>query len=788
MIVDGKNVADLLFNLIDQEENMLNEINNQLAQINIHTDIETINKISSEINEKYQEKLYQNLLNQSELIKDYEKLSTEEKIKFIHSLQDLYSEKFAAIRKFDNTNPSDKYDLLDKYFSHLKGFDKTTAPYSVNLVKLSAIKRIIYPAGIDLIKKVVSRLKDRELKVDDTKSDNPFATSPHIPHNSNDYPQEVTYKDSLGSYKGAYPYPEKEQTINETLINDIYLKDPNNFVNTVMNNNPKGIYKAGLRNDQKASDIKEILVIVDPKKIHVQIGENKDGKLVFYASHRHLAIHHEELHMVRGLRGNTRGENGLPKQLERAYHNLEEFLTITGAKSNERLLNEQMALPLRVGHSGATIGESEGSVWIGNFVATQLIHDPKDLSNINFSIYKRLDLSREYHKKANFSSSNLSGIKFQSSILQEACFDDANLEDTLLSNAEMANASLVSANLNRTDFTQANLVNANLNTAILDYTNLTGANLLNAQLKNTEGMNANFQNSNLMNTNFTNAFLKVPDFTGANLTQANFEGATFRDGIFDDADFSGAIFKNADFGGADLTKAKNLDMADFTGVDLSQVKLPMDFGQTKKETTVNENKEGNIVSNWQGHPTSPKFSQLHSEREIKDNPLQVLIDNGFLNPSQNLSDNDIKILSNPTIQEAIRTRDITVDQALKFTDNHLDRIKNHSKLLPLIAYGYLRPEEPLTEQEIKNLCNKHINDAVMCGELEAKEARQLNDEQVKRILTSGWDYDKVIGKIKIELAQQLNTTSSTVNLSIQKQSQNDIQNRLNNNHCFKPNN
>jgi hypothetical protein len=69
----------------------------------------------------------------------------------------------------------------------------------------------------------------------------------------------------------------------------------------------------------------------------------------------------------------------------------------------------------------------------------------------------------------------------------------------------------------------------------------------------------------------------------------------------------------------------------------------------------------------------------------------------------------------------------------------------------------------------------------MCGELEAYEARQLSDEQVNRILSAGWNYDKVISKIKTELAQQLNTISLTTNLSIQEQLHNDIQGKLNNN-------
>lgn len=149
--------------------------------------------------------------------------------------------------------------------------------------------------------------------------------------------------------------------------------------------------------------------------------------------------------------------------------------------------------------------------------------------------------------RADFSGSNLEGVRLLFAILQGANLEGADLRNAELSWANMEEASLKNANLKNASLRGANLGSSRL---FFDYSDKNGANLEKADLQGANLQGANLQGANLQGANLRGANLTYADLRHANLKRAHLEGAHL-----EGANLIGANLEDSDHEGAGLDGA-----------------------------------------------------------------------------------------------------------------------------------------------------------------------------------------------------------------------------------------
>ncbi len=184
---------------------------------------------------------------------------------------------------------------------------------------------------------------------------------------------------------------------------------------------------------------------------------------------------------------------------------------------------------------------------------------------------------------------DLTNVKLEEVILEEADLSYANLKGANLFRAELKKTNLFRANLKKSDLRFTNLNFAELNEAKLQNVDLRfaslqeakfyNANLQRGQLNESDALKAvflktnlqnadlqkakldfaNFSLSNIQNANFQDADLMGASFSSANLQYANFQGADLIGANFENANLQGAFFKEAKIDDVNLQKVGALN-------------------------------------------------------------------------------------------------------------------------------------------------------------------------------------------------------------------------------------
>lgn len=174
-----------------------------------------------------------------------------------------------------------------------------------------------------------------------------------------------------------------------------------------------------------------------------------------------------------------------------------------------------------------------------------------DFSNmtIKYAIFKGTILNL-----ANFSKSNLVGIKFESAFLMEANFNRTNLNGGRVLNSNLIQANFNKATLNGTNFSNSRLSKANFKDAWAPRTKWRGANLEGVSFVNADLSSADFSGANLTNVDFTGADLSLTNFSNANLSNSILTDVYLEGVNLVGVNLTGAKISNVDFSKVDLTR------------------------------------------------------------------------------------------------------------------------------------------------------------------------------------------------------------------------------------------
>ena len=161
---------------------------------------------------------------------------------------------------------------------------------------------------------------------------------------------------------------------------------------------------------------------------------------------------------------------------------------------------------------------------------------------------------------ARYGGADLSHASLFGSIATKAEFRGVTGRYTDFSQTILNNANLETSTLTNARFIGAEANGANFSGARLDFcafkdAKLIGANLTEASATYMNGGGADFSAANATRTVFDHADLRG----------ANFDGAQLRGASFVETDIAGAQFRDARLAAVDLSRAKNVGQADFTG-------------------------------------------------------------------------------------------------------------------------------------------------------------------------------------------------------------------------------
>lgn len=224
-------------------------------------------------------------------------------------------------------------------------------------------------------------------------------------------------------------------------------------------------------------------------------------------------------------------------------------------------------------------------------------HAPLNLRNADLS---GASLDRANLRNADLRNANLSGASLNRANLSGADLSDVDgLRGADLSNAHLRSANLIGANLScavciAADLSNANLHHADLSLANLSRADLRNVNFIDADLSDVRLIDADLSRVHLNGVNLHRAYLNGADLRGAmclwtdfkiaNLSNAKLVGACLDAANFSRAQLRGTNFRQARldqtiFAWVDLSLAKELETARYTGpscVDINSVILPHD--------------------------------------------------------------------------------------------------------------------------------------------------------------------------------------------------------------------
>ncbi|MDQ0395723.1 pentapeptide repeat-containing protein [Labrys monachus] len=186
-----------------------------------------------------------------------------------------------------------------------------------------------------------------------------------------------------------------------------------------------------------------------------------------------------------------------------------------------------------------------------------------------------IDLSSWRLRRGNFEHASMAGIRMVGTDLRSASFDYADLSGADLTRSSLADASLRHADLSGATLTGAHFAGASLQGTVLSGAEGRAGAIVLAQQDTPAAPQPDKPSAR------TDAKDRLDmtgvDLTGANLDGANLSNAILKDAILKGADLRGALFCGADLRNVDLTGAKNVGSAIFTGADLAGATLPADM-------------------------------------------------------------------------------------------------------------------------------------------------------------------------------------------------------------------
>ncbi|MEO9968357.1 MAG: pentapeptide repeat-containing protein [Hyphomonadaceae bacterium] len=165
------------------------------------------------------------------------------------------------------------------------------------------------------------------------------------------------------------------------------------------------------------------------------------------------------------------------------------------------------------------------------------------------------DLSSARYSRADLSHASLFGSVADSAEFGGVTGRYADFSQTNLNNAQLSAATLTNAR-----FVGAQANGANFSGAQLDFSAFSEAMLIGANLTDVSATHMNAAGADFSAANATGA-----NFDYANLRQAIFDGAQLQGASFAQCDLTGARFRDARLAAANLSNAKNVEKADFTG-------------------------------------------------------------------------------------------------------------------------------------------------------------------------------------------------------------------------------
>ncbi|MCC7373736.1 MAG: pentapeptide repeat-containing protein [Verrucomicrobiales bacterium] len=186
----------------------------------------------------------------------------------------------------------------------------------------------------------------------------------------------------------------------------------------------------------------------------------------------------------------------------------------------------------------------------------------ENLSGTRFdsSLLGGADLSAVLATRAVFNNARAPGLKAAGGNFTDSRWDRADLSTSLLDGAVFQRALLAGANLQRiqawrTVFAQANMNAVNLGHAVCDEADFS---------------EVEFPDAQLGRASFRHARMTSVDFDETDGEEADFYGAILRESVFRDSDFSDADFRHVDLQDSDL-EWTDFRWADFRGADMDDV-------------------------------------------------------------------------------------------------------------------------------------------------------------------------------------------------------------------------
>lgn len=230
-----------------------------------------------------------------------------------------------------------------------------------------------------------------------------------------------------------------------------------------------------------------------------------------------------------------------------------------------------------------------------NFIGADLNKADLTMANLN-----NARLAAAQLKETKFINSNLNNSDISSTKLDGTTFANSDIQKALFINTEGADTDFSDCNLEGSKFIASkflspNFWGSNLNRCIFNHTALFLPNLTNikaaqaefkgvsisvGQLNNSSFPEANFESSKIKNSHFDNAdfsqanfseseltesSLKHANFTGANLNKAKLTGSDLTGANLREANLAGAQLAKVNLSNTDLSKVKNIKLADFEG-------------------------------------------------------------------------------------------------------------------------------------------------------------------------------------------------------------------------------
>lgn len=135
------------------------------------------------------------------------------------------------------------------------------------------------------------------------------------------------------------------------------------------------------------------------------------------------------------------------------------------------------------------------------------------------------DMSGWNWRDADFAGTELLGVNFKASDMENACFDDSTIADCIFTSLNLANASFRKTRIDRTDFSASNLAKAKF-----------------IEVKFTR---VDLRLMELSQTIFEECEFRDVDFNRSDLSGLSFDGMRFTNVSFDNAALKNVSFRNA---------------------------------------------------------------------------------------------------------------------------------------------------------------------------------------------------------------------------------------------------